>query len=83
MPDMLVRFYTVHLAETKITFMGIDPKKVLCWTTEWKSRPSRFSVAGIRSAALQHASSLALSVITLPVAKIQQLTYFVHVWVFE
>lgn len=40
-------------------------------------------MAGIRSAALQHASSLALSVITLPVAKIQQLTYFVQVWVFE
>lgn len=81
MAEMLVRSKTVHLEETK-KFNSIDVE-VLCWATQWKSLPSCFSMAGIRSAALQHASSLALSVITLPVAKIQQLTYFVQVWVFE
>jgi len=73
---------TAHETETKLTCNSVDVE-VRCWATQWESVPSCFSEAGITSAALQHASSLALSVITLPVAKIQQLTYFVQVWVFE
>lgn len=82
MSDSPASSTTATLTETTLTF-DITDIEVLCRATQWKSQPSCFSTAGIRSAALQHASSLALSVITLPVAKIQQLTYFVQVWVFE